>query len=413
MSVEQVTNRTEQVANIIQRAAQNNQQDFNYMLAQARVESGLNPDAKAKTSSAAGLYQFTSGTWIGLVKRHGDKVGLEDSARSLRNGAMTPSEKTQLLEKRFDPGLSSELAARFAIENARSLQRSGHENVGSAELYMAHFLGAQGANTFLTGLKTSPNAPAATALPEAANANNQVFYSNGKARSYADIFAQFQKRFGEAGNAERSLSKAVKPADAIFAKPALAPVIAGKAGQAVQQTARVPEQPLPDAANITLKADGAAMSDPAIRSVDDAPSQKAAEVIAAKALQQESQQANGQQGDLSLDEASLGSFLRGFTFQQADPGLTPVINDAETRDASRGAGVESRRDLFFGADAQLSGQAIGGRLIVRAADRDSGTREAKAEEARRPAPAPSGKAGFTDWASLWGGASKASTQRTP
>ena len=32
--------------------------DFDYLLGQAKVESGLNPNAKAGTSSASGLYQF-------------------------------------------------------------------------------------------------------------------------------------------------------------------------------------------------------------------------------------------------------------------------------------------------------------------------------------------------------------------
>ena len=32
--------------------------DFDYLLAQAKIESGLDADAKARTSSASGLYQF-------------------------------------------------------------------------------------------------------------------------------------------------------------------------------------------------------------------------------------------------------------------------------------------------------------------------------------------------------------------
>jgi hypothetical protein len=38
--------------------------DFNYLLSQARVESSMNPNARASTSSASGLYRFR--IWNGL-----------------------------------------------------------------------------------------------------------------------------------------------------------------------------------------------------------------------------------------------------------------------------------------------------------------------------------------------------------
>ena len=36
--------------------------DFAYLVAEASVETSLNPNAKAKTSSAAGLFQFIEST---------------------------------------------------------------------------------------------------------------------------------------------------------------------------------------------------------------------------------------------------------------------------------------------------------------------------------------------------------------
>jgi len=391
MSVEKISSSKDQIKSIIQRAAQNNQQDFNYMLAQARIESGLNPAAKAKTSSASGLYQFTSGTWMDLVKRHGDKLGLGDAALSLRNGSITASEKNALLAKRHDPALSSELAARFAIENAQTLQRSGHEKVGSTELYIAHFLGPQGANTFLTGLKTNPGGPAAQALPQAAGANAQIFFADGKARSYSEIFSGFQKKFGGADTA--------------------AAVIPQSPQLAATQNRRIPGQPAPLELHPSAKAKNENMTAPALNEAKTV-SEVVTRSVAAEALREAAQEANVQTSDLNLDESSLGSFLRGFSFHQADPGLTPVINDAETRDASQGAGSQQNGGLYLGSDLQVSGHAIGGKLIVKTIDRDERALDTKAEEARRPPPAPAGKATFTELAALWGGASKASPQRT-
>src|SRR4051812_17637938 len=37
---------------------------FNVMLASAQMESGLNPNAQASTSSATGLFQFIDQTWL-------------------------------------------------------------------------------------------------------------------------------------------------------------------------------------------------------------------------------------------------------------------------------------------------------------------------------------------------------------
>ena len=51
------------VQSAIARAATRTGVDFDYLLAQAKLESGLDPSAKAGTSSATGLYQFIDSTW--------------------------------------------------------------------------------------------------------------------------------------------------------------------------------------------------------------------------------------------------------------------------------------------------------------------------------------------------------------
>ncbi len=48
--------------------------DFGYLMKQASVESSFDIDAQAKTSSARGLYQFLSYTWLDMVNRHGGKI---------------------------------------------------------------------------------------------------------------------------------------------------------------------------------------------------------------------------------------------------------------------------------------------------------------------------------------------------
>src|SRR3546814_19077280 len=41
--------------------------DFDYLVDVARVESRFDPTAKAPTSSARGLYQFTTQTWLETI----------------------------------------------------------------------------------------------------------------------------------------------------------------------------------------------------------------------------------------------------------------------------------------------------------------------------------------------------------
>lgn len=71
--------RTERPANTvtgaIQLASAKTGVDFDYLVKQARVESSMNPNAKARTSSATGLYQFIEQTWLRMVKNHGAEHG--------------------------------------------------------------------------------------------------------------------------------------------------------------------------------------------------------------------------------------------------------------------------------------------------------------------------------------------------
>jgi hypothetical protein len=83
----------------------------------AQIESGNNPNARASTSSASGLYQFTRDTWEGLG---------------------------YAWSQVFDPVIQNLAIRRFTESNARRLSGAGIE-VNSSNLYAAHFLGAGGA----------------------------------------------------------------------------------------------------------------------------------------------------------------------------------------------------------------------------------------------------------------------------
>ncbi len=75
------------VTNAIAMASRRTGVDFSYLLGQAKIESSLNPTAKATTSSATGLYQFVDQSWLAVVSQHGQEYGLGWAANAISRGS--------------------------------------------------------------------------------------------------------------------------------------------------------------------------------------------------------------------------------------------------------------------------------------------------------------------------------------
>lgn len=180
------------VKQAIANAARDTSVDFDYLLSQAQIESGLNPNAKAGTSSASGLYQFISSTWLDTLDRHGAKHGLRWAADAIdqgKNGAYVddPEIKAELLALRYNPEVAAVMAAEFANDNAAVLRSVLGRSPDSAELYLAHFLGAGGARSFLRAYLQDPNQSAPEMFPQAAAANRNIFYDKGTPRTLGGV----------------------------------------------------------------------------------------------------------------------------------------------------------------------------------------------------------------------------------
>jgi len=178
--------------------------DFSYLMNKASQESSFDPTAKASTSSATGLFQFTQQTWLQMVKEHGDQYGLGQYADHIQvaNGVAKvsdPNWRQAILSMRNDPTVSAEMAGELDKQNYGALKADVGGKIGPTELYLAHFLGAGGASDFLNIMKTNPNANAAEVLPDAAAANTSVFYDKtGAAKSVSQIYKQFAQKFNRA-----------------------------------------------------------------------------------------------------------------------------------------------------------------------------------------------------------------------
>ncbi|WP_375289057.1 transglycosylase SLT domain-containing protein [Qipengyuania sp.] len=176
----------------IQHASRRTGVDFGFLIAEAHVESAMNPTATARTSSAAGLFQFTSGTWLDTLDKFGSEHGLgwASAAIERRNGrafVADPAMRQQLLDLRFDPGAASLMAGALAKSNAAVLTSVLGRQPDQTELYLAHFLGSAGASKFLKAHAADPAQSAAALLPSAAEANTSIFFTGGRARSLEEV----------------------------------------------------------------------------------------------------------------------------------------------------------------------------------------------------------------------------------
>ena len=183
--------------------------DFDYLVDVARVESGYNPTAKASTSSARGLYQFTKQTWLATLDRHGANHGMAWAADAIgrdASGRLTvtdPTLRQQIFDLRDDPTAASTMAAALTGDNRDYLESRIGRGAEPVDLYLAHFLGSGGAAKFLTALDANPDQPGATMMPEAAAANRSVFYApDGSMRSLAEIRDRFRVKLENGGKIE-------------------------------------------------------------------------------------------------------------------------------------------------------------------------------------------------------------------
>lgn len=122
------------------------------------ADGAWNPLSRNPRSSAAGLGQFLSGTWLGLARQEGTWLnryarthGLVDAA-----GHIAPGAKAALLSLRYEPQAAIESVADYARATIARLRQSGVA-VGdstaevSRAAYIGHHLGPGDALRFYNG----------------------------------------------------------------------------------------------------------------------------------------------------------------------------------------------------------------------------------------------------------------------
>ena len=186
----------------IQRASDATGVDFSFLMKTANRESGMNPSAKAGSSSASGLFQFVEQTWLSTLKQHGSKHGYARYAELINRGAdgryhVAGSEaRRAVMDLRLDPHASSLMAGELASDHASYLRGRTGRDPTAGELYAAHFLGPQGSAKLIEAVQSRPGASAASLFPGAAHANKSIFYRDGRASTVAEVYANLTRTGG-------------------------------------------------------------------------------------------------------------------------------------------------------------------------------------------------------------------------
>ncbi len=202
----------------IRRAASTTGVDFDFLMKTAQRESAMNPSAKARSSSASGLFQFIEQTWLATVKQHGAKHGYGRYADLIHRGndgrwQVQGSARNMVLDLRFDPQAASTMAAEFTASNAAYLRGRTGKEPGAGDLYAAHFLGPAGAAKLIEAYRARPDASAAALFPDAAAANRSIFYRAGRSATVAEVYANLQQTGGQGAPAMAATGKTVPDLD--------------------------------------------------------------------------------------------------------------------------------------------------------------------------------------------------------
>lgn len=195
----------------------------------AKRESGGRATARAPTSSATGIYQYTAGTWRDSVKKH-----KPDWAEGLSSD--------EIDQMRLNPQAQEEIMRKDTARNLALLENNGYTPSGG-NLYALHHLGPAGAGRVL---QADPSAKLVDVLPKGvirANPYMREHTAGSLLRSFEiefgsqpltpDSAVQAVKTTADEGTAAQRASLGQQPASQDLPTPVQTETIDPRSGQAV------------------------------------------------------------------------------------------------------------------------------------------------------------------------------------
>src|SRR5262249_11290904 len=205
MLVETINAIGQTVTGAIQQAAPATGAGFHYRRATDKIESGLNAEIKAPTSSATGLFQFIDQTWLMTMKESGAEFGYGRYADAIekspagRYTVRDPALRAEILNLRKNPTANAAMAGALTRHNALRLKDKIGRDPTDGQLYIAHLLRANAAARPVNAPGSDPTAKAAALFPRAAAANRSIFYDKqGGARSVTAVYGTLVTKLARA-----------------------------------------------------------------------------------------------------------------------------------------------------------------------------------------------------------------------
>ncbi len=170
------------IVDTILRASKLTGADPVYMMALADKESSFLPGNKASTSSAVGLFQFITSTWLDAVRSFGPMHGLIAEADAItgagaRIDVADATMREHILGLRRNPYISALMAAEMMKRDKAKIEAKLGRQLSRSEFYLSHFFGVDSASRFIALVDDSPKKGARDAFPAAAKSNKSLFFT--------------------------------------------------------------------------------------------------------------------------------------------------------------------------------------------------------------------------------------------
>ena len=181
-------------------ASKNTGADFEYLLKTAQRESNFNPKARARTTTATGLFQFIKSTWLKLIKEEGANFGLKPYADAItrepggRYKVHNPVDEQKILDLRNEPDVAAVMAGLLAQKNGEHLSRLTGQTPSQGDLYVAHFLGPRDAARLIALNQSAPNEKASSHFESAARHNAGIFKEGPRHRTVSEVYQSLARQ---------------------------------------------------------------------------------------------------------------------------------------------------------------------------------------------------------------------------
>ena len=109
-----------------------------------------------------------------------------------------PAERERILDLRREPYLAALMAGEMLRRDTLRIEKRIGRYLTGGEIYLVHFLGPDGAQTFIDQFGADPDKDAAVLLPKPAEANKSIFYDKDGGLSVAEVKEKFEKMISSA-----------------------------------------------------------------------------------------------------------------------------------------------------------------------------------------------------------------------